>query len=101
MTEKRDPKKVDQKEKSISIDDLKEMKSSALSIPRKLDDTRFDNIPNVIEESHALVDRFYQANKHRMTPEQCAVAKHDFEYFKRLLDLAIHYSAKGDHRRKL
>ena len=43
--------------------------------------TSFDNVPNVIEECHALVDRFYQANKHRMTPEQCMVAKHDFEYF--------------------
>ena len=38
MAEKRDPKKVEQKEKSISIDDLKEMKSSALSLPRKLDE---------------------------------------------------------------
>ena len=42
---------------------------------------RFDNIPNVVEESHTLVDRFYQANKHRMTPQQCELAKHDFEYF--------------------
>ena len=81
MVKKRDPEKAEQKDKSMSVDDLKEMKSSALAIPRKLDDARFDNIPNVLEESHVLVDRFYQANKHRMTPEQCELAKHDFEYF--------------------
>ena len=59
MTEKRDPKKVDRKEKSISVDDLKEIKSFTLSLQRKLDDTSFDNVPNVIEECHALEDRFY------------------------------------------
>ena len=101
MVKKVDPIKVEQKKNHISVADLKEMKSAALSLQRKLDDTSFDNVPNVIDECHALVDRFYQANKHRMTPQQCELAKHDFEYFKRLLDLAIHYSEKGDHRRML
>ena len=92
------PKKAEQKEKDVSVDDLREMKSYALTIPRKLDDARFDNMPNVIEESHALVDRFYQSNKHLMSPQQYAFAKHNFEYFLWLLDLAIHDAAKSDRR---
>ena len=92
------PKKAEQKERGVSIDDLREMKSYALTIPRKLDDARFDNMPNVIEESQALVDRFYQSNKHLMSPQQYAFAKHNFEYFLWLLDLAIHDAAKSDRR---
>jgi hypothetical protein len=93
-------KKADQKEQGVSVDDLKEMKSHALTIPRKLDDARFDIMPNVIEESQALVDRFYQSRKHLMTPQQYAFAQHNFEYFLWLLDLAIHNAAKSDQRQK-
>ena len=94
MVKKRNPKKAEQEDKSISVDELKAMKSSALAIPRKLDDARFDNIPNVLEESHVLVDRFYHANKHLMSPQQCELAKHDFEYFIWMIDLAIQNAAK-------
>ena len=92
------PKNAEQKERGVSVDDLREMKSYALTIPRKLDDARFDNMPNVIEGSQALVDRFYQSNKHLMSPQQYAFAKHNFEYFLWLLDLAIHDAVKSDRR---
>lgn len=82
----------EQTEKCVPADDLKEMKSSALSIRRKLDDTGIDNVENVMEEYHGLVDRFYQSNEHLMAPQQYRVARHDFDYFMRLLNLAIHYS---------
>ena len=94
------PQKTEQKEQGVSVDDLKEMKSHALTIPRKLDDAKFDSMPNIIEESQALVDRFYQSNKHLMSPQQCELAKHNFEYFLWLLDLAIHDAVKSDQRRE-
>jgi hypothetical protein len=40
-----------------------------------------------------MMDRFYQGNEHLVAPQQYEAAKQDFEYFLRLLDLAIHYSA--------
>lgn len=96
MAKKRDPQKAEQKDKCVSVNDLKEMKSSALSIRRKLDDTTIFRVQNVMEEYYALVDRFYQAHEHLMSLQQCRTAKHDFEYFVLLLDLAIHYSATSD-----
>ena len=101
MAKKRDPKKAEQKEKIMSVAELKEMESIALTIPMKLQNSSFYQMQNVIGQSHALVDQFYQVNKHRMTPRQCEMAKHDFEYFKFLLDLAIHYSEDGDEERML
>jgi competence protein ComGC len=41
------------------------------------------------------VDRFYQGNEYLMASEQYEAAKQDFEYFLRLLYLAIHYSPMG------
>jgi hypothetical protein len=35
-----------------------------------------------------------------MSPEQCQIAKHDFEYFILLIDLAIHYSETRDQKRE-
>jgi len=41
------------------------------------------------------VDRFYQVEEH-LAPHQYRAAKQDFEYFIRLVDLAIQYSATSD-----
>ena len=97
---KRNPKNAEQKEMSISIDDLKEMKSSALAIRRKLDDTSIYSIQNVMEQYYVLVDQFAQGHEQFMSPEQCQIAKHDFEYFIMLIDLAIHYSETRDQNRE-
>jgi hypothetical protein len=96
MVKKCNPTKAEYKEMSVSIDDPKEMKSSALAMRRKLDDTSIYSVQNVMEKLYVLVDQFAQGHEHFMTPEQCQMAKHDFEYFILLLDLAIHYSEKRD-----
>jgi hypothetical protein len=38
---------------------------------------------------HQMVDRFYQKNEDMMSPQQYEMAKGDFEYFMRLVDLAM------------
>ena len=50
---------------------------------------------DAIQEYAALVDRFSLENEHLMSPQQYEAAKVDFEYFLRLLELAILYSATG------
>jgi hypothetical protein len=41
------------------------------------------------EAWYQLVDRFYQENGEMMPPQQYEAAKKDFEYFMRLVDLAM------------
>lgn len=43
----------------------------------------------------AVVDRFSPENVHLLAPLQYRAAKVNFEYFLRLLELAIHYSGMG------
>jgi predicted nucleotidyltransferase len=71
---------------------LQEMKLAALSIREKLDSSNPADVQNAMKEYAALVDRFYQDNEYLMAPQQYKAAKKDFEYFLRLLDLAIHHS---------
>jgi hypothetical protein len=71
---------------------LQEMKLTALSIREKINSSNPADVQNAMREYTALVDRFYQGNEHLMAPQQYRAAKQDFEYFMRLLDLAIHYS---------
>ena len=54
MAKKHNPKKAEQKEKSMSVDELKEMKSIALAIPMKLENASFDNMQNVLERAMCL-----------------------------------------------
>ena len=81
-------------------DNLQEIKLSALSILERIKST--DNVydQNAMGEYTSLVKRFYRDNKQFMAPQQYWMAKHDFEYFMRLLDLAIHYSAMSGQRDK-
>jgi hypothetical protein len=44
---------------------------------------------------HQLVDRFYQENEDLMASSQYQTAKKDYEYFIRLVDLALAYYQKG------
>jgi hypothetical protein len=50
MVKKCNPTKAEYKEMSVSIDDPKEMKSSALAMRRKLDDTSIYSVQNVMEQ---------------------------------------------------
>jgi len=42
-----------------------------------------------------LVDRFYQENVDMIPPQQYEAAKREFEYFMRLVELAIAYYQDG------
>ena len=46
-----------------------------------------------------LVDRFYQENEEMMAPQQYEAAKKDFEYFMRLVELALAYYQGGEVER--
>ena len=69
---------------------LEEMKISALGILTRLHSNDTVDVQNAMTEYSTLVDRFYQVYEH-LAPHQYRVAKQDFEYFLRLLDLAIAY----------
>jgi phosphatidylserine/phosphatidylglycerophosphate/cardiolipin synthase-like enzyme len=83
-----------------SGDDPQEIALVALSIRKKLDSSNPADVQNAMAEYLALVDCFYQGYEHLMAPQQYRVAKQDFEYFMRLLDLAIHYSPMGSQSDK-
>lgn len=70
---------------------LAEMKVSALGILERLHSNYTVDVQSAMQEYVALVDRFYQENEEMVAPQQYEVAKKDFEYFLRLLDLAIAY----------
>jgi hypothetical protein len=93
MVKKRDPQKAEQKEKSVLGSVLKEIKSSAFRIRWKMtsDLASIEDDQKAQQEYEALVDRFYEVTKEYVPSQQYQAAKHDFEYFLRLLDLAIHY----------
>jgi hypothetical protein len=74
---------------------LQEIKLSALSILARINSADTVDVQNAMGEYAALVDRFYRDNEHLMAPQQYRVAKTDFEYFMRLLDLAIAYYTDG------
>ena len=81
-------------------DDLQEIALAALAIRKKLDSSDPADVQNAMKEYVALVDRLYQTNEHLMAPQQYRMAKQDFEYFPRLLYLAIHYSPIGSQSDK-
>jgi hypothetical protein len=72
------------------------MKVSALYILETIKNGNAKDVQGAMQEYLALVDRFYQANEHLMAVEQYQEAKVDFEYFLRLLKLAIFYSADNE-----
>jgi hypothetical protein len=74
-------------------DSPQEMKLSALSILERIKSTDNAYDQSAMDEYASLVRRFYRDNQNLMAPQQYRAARQDFEYFMRLLDLAIHYSA--------
>ena len=72
------------------INSLKDIKLSALGILERLNGADPGDVQAAMTEYSTLVDRFYQVCEH-LAPHQYRVAKQDFEYFMRLLDLAYYY----------
>jgi hypothetical protein len=74
---------------------LREIKLSALPILERIKSADTVDVQNAMKEYTALVDRFYQVEEN-LAPQQYSAAKQNFEYFIRLLDLAIQYSVTSD-----
>lgn len=70
-----------------SLESLREIKLKALRIKPYLEGRGEKSKRTYCE----IVDRFYQKNEGMMAPLQYEAAKQGFEYFLRLLDLAIEY----------
>lgn len=74
-----------------SLESLCEIKLKALSMEPYL-----EGCDEKSKETYwDLVDRFYQENEEMIAPQQYEAAKKDFEYFMRLVDLAMAYYRDG------
>jgi hypothetical protein len=78
-----------------SLESLRDIKAKALQILRLYDGDYGQWIEKTKDEYAALVDRFYQENEDNMAIQQYEMAKSDFEYFMRLVDLAEAYYSDG------
>lgn len=75
-----------------SLKSLHEIKLKALQIQSCLEG---DDDEKIKETYRDLVDRFYRENEDVIPPQQYEAAKKDFEYFMRLVDLALAYYRDG------
>ncbi|MBW2595929.1 MAG: hypothetical protein JRC93_08130 [Deltaproteobacteria bacterium] len=64
------------------------MKQEAIGIYNRLQSSDPEEVKAAMGEYLNLVGRFYEDNKYYLAPQQYEVAKKDFEYFMRLIDLA-------------
>ncbi|MBW2545342.1 MAG: hypothetical protein JRD43_07820 [Deltaproteobacteria bacterium] len=76
-------------------DKTAQMKQEAQSIYTKLQSSNPVEVKAAMGEYLKLVDRFYEENKYHLAPQQGATAKKDFEYFMRLIELAVEYHKEG------
>jgi hypothetical protein len=76
-------------------DNLQEIKMTALSLMERINSADAVDVQNAMVEYAVLVDRFYEVDEN-LAPHQYKAAKIDFEYFMRLLDLAMRYSTTSD-----
>lgn len=79
----------------VHVSSLQEIKLSALGILKRLDSGDAGESQTAMREYLDLVDHFYQVSEH-LAPQQYEEAKQDYEYFIRLLDLAILYYAPDE-----
>lgn len=86
---------IQPEEKLVPVEIIVDMKVSALGILERIKGGDAGKAQNAMQDYSALVDRFYRANEHLMAPQQYEAARVNFEYFLRLLELAIYYSATG------
>jgi len=68
-----------------------QMKQEAIGIYKRLQSPDYEEVNAAMGDYLQLVDCFYEDNKYYLAPQQYEVAKKDFEYFMRLLDLAEEY----------
>ena len=81
------------------INSLKDIKLSAQGILERLNGTDPGDVQTAMTEYSTLVDRFYQVCEH-LAPHQYKAAKQDFEYFMRLVDLAMALCRDGVEKGK-
>lgn len=72
------------------VNKLQEIRLSVLFIQETLKSANADEVIEVMREYAALVDRFYEVDVN-LAPPQYTGAMKDFDYFIRLLDMAIAY----------
>lgn len=80
---------------SFRLESLCEIKLQALRIEPHLEGRDAKGIEQAKATYEDLVDRFYQAEEN-LAPHQYRAAKKDFEYFMRLVDLAMAYHREAD-----
>ena len=74
-----------------SLESLHEIKLKALQIQSCLEGADELWSEKIKEICRDLVDRFYHENDDMIPPQQYEAAKKDYEYFMRLVDLAMAY----------
>jgi hypothetical protein len=78
------------------VSSFQEIRLSAVGLLERLNGTDPGDDQAAMTEYSTLVDRFYQVFEH-LVPHQYKAAKQDFEYFMRLLELAIKHEITGFH----
>ena len=81
------------------IKSLHDIKDTAVRLQETLLGSDIEAIRMAKEAWHQLVDRFYQVSEH-LAPHQYEAAKKDFEYFMRLVDLAMALCRDGVEKGK-
>ena len=72
-----------------------QIKKETIDVQTKLMSSDVEEVKAAMKEYDQLVDWFYQENEGLIAPQQYEAAKKDFEYFMRLIDLALAYFADG------
>jgi len=75
----------------IKLDILKEILKEAQPVKTYLKSPDLTEAKSVVESYGHLVDRFYEINQNILAKQQYMTAKVDFDYFLRILELAIEY----------
>ena len=81
------------------LESLQDIKDTAVRLQETLMGSDIESIRMAEEAWHQLVDRFYQVEEN-LAPHQYKAAKKDFEYFLRLLDLAMALCRDGVEKGK-
>ena len=73
------------------LDVLKEILKDAQAVQGDLTSADLTEVKSAVESYGLLVDRFYEINKGILAKQQYMTAKVAFDYFLRVLELAIAY----------
>ena len=74
---------------------LKDLLVTILCIQKELTGSDAEKVKVAQEAYQELLDGFYEEYQEMMAPQQYEAAKKDFEYFMRLVDLALAYYRDG------